>query len=150
VFFAMMGGKDVTANVLGGYRRIHALDVCAQDRSRVRWITDIPGTSVVTDPRQVTLSPPSVTGGIVYVGTDLGHLVVLADPAVWPSPGLRCVREGLDLAQCQAQGLQLVPRPAELANIAIGLGQIIAEPALAQGRVYVATTEGRVVMLEPK
>lgn len=147
VFLAMMGGQDVTANELAGYRRIHALDVCSADGNRARWIADIASTSPVVDSRQVTMSPPSVTGGVVYVGTDLGHLVVLADPAIWPSPGLRCVRDGLDLAQCQAQGLQLVPRPAVLADIAIGQGAIFAEPALAQGRVYVATTEGRVVML---
>jgi hypothetical protein len=150
VFIGMMGGQDVVPNVLAGYRRLHGLNVCAGGGGRVRWMSDVPSIGLVSDPRQTTMSPPSVTGGIVFVGTDQGHLVVFADPAIWPSQGLRCVRDGLDIQQCQAQGFALVPQPTVLADIDVARGQIIAEPAIAGGRVFVATTGGRVVMLEPK
>jgi outer membrane protein assembly factor BamB len=149
-FVAMMGGHEVTTSVLAGYSRLHALDACAGDGGRVRWLADIPGIGTVTDPRATTMSPPSLSGGVVYVGTHQGHLVVLADPSVWPTPGLICVRPELTIAQCQALGLQLVPRPTLLADLALGQGEIIAEPALAQGRVYVATVGGRVLMLAPR
>jgi hypothetical protein len=44
----------------------------------------------------------------------------------------------------------LVPKPLILADIALGGGDILTEPVLAGGRVFVATSGGRVFMLEPK
>ena len=135
----MMGGHERTISTLPGFRRLHALDACAGDRGRVRWLADVPGVGPVNHEQQTTMSPPSISGGIVYVGTDMGHLAVLADPAVWPTPGLQCEKPDLTIQQCQAQGKEVVPRPARLADHDLRQGEILAEPALAQGRVYVAT-----------
>ena len=45
VYVASMGGYDTVSDLSGGYTRLHALNVCASDKNRVRWVKDIPGTS---------------------------------------------------------------------------------------------------------
>ena len=111
-------------------------------------------------------STPTVTGGIVFTGTNedpidhKGHLVVLGDPSVVPPVGWRCSNTDYLSQNCPAPYV-LVPIPRLLASIAMPYGGSLAsihnEPALAKGRVFVATNPtpafpnaGHVYMLEPE
>ena len=150
VFFTMDGGSEVTISPLPGLNRLHALNICSGGGGRVRWIVDLPGTSVATDQRARQVGPPTVTRGIVYVGTAQGHLVAIADPSVWPSVGSRCSKPDVSITNCVTNGLPLVPNPNILLNLPLNAGAIFTEPTLARGRVFVATSGGRVFMLEPR
>jgi hypothetical protein len=150
-FISTTGGYTVeTGQVSAGYTRLHGLDVCASPTNPVRWIADIPGTAAGS-PYQ--LGPPTVTRGIVFLGTARGHLVVLADPEVWPGNGSVCSNPDVTNAKCVANGLTLVPRPKILADIDLDPANnndaIFTEPVLAEGRVFVGTNAGRLYMLEP-
>ena len=76
-YITMDGGYEVQAGQAGfGFSRLHALDVCAPSSQPVRWIADIPET--IACPRggpsqscEYQLGPPTVTGGIVFVGTPM-------------------------------------------------------------------------------
>jgi outer membrane protein assembly factor BamB len=97
---------------------------------------------------------PTVTGGIVFFGTNLGHLIVLADPSIVPSSESTCSNVDFDnLADCTNQGFAAVPIPKVLADIVMpDRGSLVAmrnEPALANGRVFVGTGKGHLYMLEP-
>jgi len=152
VYIGAMGGLDTTTDLAGGYRRLHALNVCASDWNRVRWIKDIPATGGFGYP----LGPPTVTKGIVFVGTNEGHLVVLADPSVRPSLGWRCSDPNISAPICALwqflipnSVIRLVPDPAQLADVTLpGAGSIFGEPALAGDRVYIAGDGGKVFMLQ--
>lgn len=146
VFFTQAGGEDVAFRSFSGFGRLHALNVCAGRTGRVRWTAELPGATVG---EAYQMGPPSVTRGIVYVGTAGGRLVALADPSVWPAQGSRCSRPTVDAAACVANGYTLVPVPTVLRDVPLGAGPILTEPALAGGRVFVATTGGVVFMLEP-
>jgi outer membrane protein assembly factor BamB len=146
------GGESLVHDgVTAGYGKLHALNACATtEKTRVRWIADIPNSSH----GGYSLGAPTVTGGIVYVGTDQGHLVVLADPSIAPATGSRCSNiDYVTAATCLAAGYVLVPIPKILADVAMPDGGNIAglrdEPALAKGRVFVATANGHVYMLAP-
>jgi outer membrane protein assembly factor BamB len=152
VFIVTTGGESlVLAGVTGGYGKLQALNACAKtEKQRVRWISEVPNSSG----GGYSLGAPTVTGGIVFVGTDQGHLVVLGDPSVVPPTGFRCS----DIlyttpAACTAAGYAIVPIPNVLANVAMpDLGNIAGlrnEVALAKGRAFVATSAGHVYMLEP-
>jgi outer membrane protein assembly factor BamB len=145
VFFVVTGGYARPLDgPSSGYGKLHALNACAPAASRVRWILDVPSSSG----GGYSLGAPSVTGGIVYIGTDQGHVVAIADPSVTPAVGTRCANTHYTVAQCAAAGYGTVPVPAVLANVAV-TGGIWTEPALAGGRVFVATDAGRVSMLSP-
>jgi outer membrane protein assembly factor BamB len=153
IFFTTMGGADVLNKddqdqVIGGYTRLHALNICTGPR--LRWLLDVPGTASSIVRTATYLSPPSVAGGIVYIGTHQNHLVAVADTSVWPSTSSSCAHSGFDNAACTAAGFALVPKPKVLANVELpGGGGILNEPVLAGGRIYVATTGGHVFMVEP-
>jgi hypothetical protein len=100
------------------------------------------------------LGAPTVTGGIVFIGTDWGHLVVLGDPSVVPEEGWRCSNIDYNLFDCYNRfGYAVVRIPRKLADVAMPDGGNIAyfrkEPVLAKGRVFVATGNGHVYMLAP-
>lgn len=146
------GGESLVHDgVTAGYGKLQALNACATtEKTRVRWIAEIPNSSG----GGYSLGAPTVTGGIVFVGTDQGHLVVLGDPSVVPPAGYRC--SDIDYTTtpaCHAAGYAIVPIPKVLANVAMPDGGNIAglrnEAALAKGRVFVATSAGHVYMLEP-
>jgi outer membrane protein assembly factor BamB len=152
VLIITTGGESLVHDgVTAGYGKLHALNACATtEKTRVRWIADIPNSSR----GGYSLGAPTVTGGIVFIGTDQGHLVVLGDPSVVPAVGSRC--SNIDYttpSTCNAAGYALVPIPKVLANVAMPDGGNIAglrnEPALARGRVFVGTLNGHVYMLEP-
>jgi outer membrane protein assembly factor BamB len=147
VYIAQTGGYPVTANPYEGFRHLYALNACAADAQRVRWIKDIPNSSQ----GEYSLGPPTVDRGIVYVGTDQGHLVVIGDPLVVAPDGMRCYDPVLPNNICQIFHLPMVPDPHVIANVNLNAGTINTEPALLRnGRVYVSTDGGQVVMLKPK
>jgi outer membrane protein assembly factor BamB len=147
-FITMAGGFPVEAGNIGpGFTRLHGLDTCGPPTNPVRWLLDVPGT---VPGATYQMGPPSVTRGIMFVGTAQGHLVAFADPSVWSAAGSVCSNPEVSNADCAAHGFSLVPRPMVLANIDLGAGGILTEPVLARGRVFVATGGGTVVMLAPK
>jgi outer membrane protein assembly factor BamB len=146
VYITMNGGLNLTlSGVTGGYRRLHAFNVCAPEADRLRWLIDVPNTSGAT----YSLGHPTVTNGVVYVGTDLGHLVVIADPSIAPAAGFRCSNPDVSSANCVGFGYKFVPQPSVLKDIALSGRMVYNEPALANGRVYVATEGNNVYMLSP-
>jgi outer membrane protein assembly factor BamB len=147
VFVTMTGGYAVTTDVTGGYRRLHGLNVCAANTDRVRWLLDVPGASGT-----YALGPPTVCRGVFYVGTSSGRLIAFADPGIYPAAGFRCNHPDVPAAACFANGFRLVPEPAVLADVQLQ-GAIMTEPAISNGRVFVATgffnDVGTLYMLEP-
>jgi outer membrane protein assembly factor BamB len=156
IYFSMSGGpqildtSDPVAN-FQGYRHLHAFDVCAGNGGRVRWVAILDNfTTSVTNTHDWGLGPPTVTDGIVYVGTNRGFLLAIADTSVWPSQGARCTLPTLTSTDCVAAGYQLVPNPTVLKSLDLG-GQIVrGEPALANGMVYVANSLGRLFRIAPE
>jgi len=146
-FITMTGGHAIEAgHVPPGFTRLHGLDTCGPRSQPVRWVFDVPATSP-GNPYQ--LGPPTVTRGIMFVGTVQSHLIAFADPSVWVTAGSVCSNPEVSNASCAANGFVLVPRPMVLANIDLGAGGIFTEPVLAGGRVFVATSGGSVFMLAP-
>jgi outer membrane protein assembly factor BamB len=146
------GGEALVTStgVWAGYGRLHALNTCTNSAAkRVRWISDVPHNSG----GGYSLGAPTVTRGIFYIGTDLGHVVALADPALAPPVGARCSQVLTPLATCVSQGFSIVWAPAVLADVALSDGTSAAglrsEPAISDGRLFVATTGGHVYMLAP-
>ena len=150
VYVAVMGGLDTTTNLTAGYTRLHALNVCAPENRRVRWLKDIPATAGWGYP----MGPPTINNGMVYVGTNQGHLIVVGDPSVAPQIGWRCSDPDVPTPICGFLGTlgsvtRLVPDPF-LKDIALpGAAAIFGEPALVRDRVFVADTGGKLFMLEP-
>jgi hypothetical protein len=143
----MTGGEEITDSTEHGFNRLHALNVCAGQGNRVRWIVDVPSTTAGIS---YQLGPPTVTRGIVYVGTAQGHLVAIADPSVWPAAGSRCSKPDISNADCVVNGFSLVPRPRVLLDLAVEPGAaILTEPVIAGNRIFVATMGGMLYMLKP-
>ncbi len=139
VFLTQTGGEDIINGTSGGFGRLHALNACGGYGSRVRWISNVPSASLGSS---YQLGPPTVSGGIVFVGTRAGHLVALADPTVWPSTSSICSNPEVAASDCAAEGFHLVPMPHVLLDIDISNDPILGEPALAGGRVFVASGWG--------
>jgi hypothetical protein len=98
-----------------------------------------------------------VTGGIVFIGTNKGHLIVLGDPSVTPPDGFQCSNTDYTIFFCSIHGFNpRTPKPHMLADVPlpdggsiVGPGMQRSEPVLAEGRVFVGTNRGHVYMLEP-
>ncbi|MEO0423993.1 MAG: PQQ-binding-like beta-propeller repeat protein, partial [Pseudomonadota bacterium] len=151
-YISEAGGEDVINITATGFGRLHAFNACGGSGGRVRWIADIPGA---TQGGQYQLGSPSVSHGIVFVGNGSGDLVAIADPGVWPSTSSTCSNPAVPLADCAANGFNVVPVPHVLANVDLGSVAILGEPALAGGRVFVASgrscgSNGALHMLEPE
>jgi outer membrane protein assembly factor BamB len=154
VYITLNGGLNLTSSgVTGGLRRLHAFNVCAADADRLRWLLDVPSTTPCApgDTYCYRVGQPVVTRGMVYIGTDRGHVLAIADPSIWPEAGWRCSNPDVPLATCVNSGYASVPQPAVLADVALPDGGriVYSEPALARGRLYVATEAGHVYMLKP-
>jgi outer membrane protein assembly factor BamB len=137
------------ASVGTGYGRLHALNACAGDElNRVRWLSDVPHSTG----GGYSLGAPTVTGGIVYVGTDLGYVIALADPSIKPAAGYRCSNPDFTLANCAAAGFAVVPSPVVLAQVQLPDASSAAglrnEPVISGGRLFVSTEGGHVYMLD--
>jgi len=85
-----------------------------------------------------------------------GDSVALGAPTERSSPPTppsrrapRCSNPAVSNASCVASGFALVPKPSVLADVTLDGSFILTEPALAGGRVFVATEGGRVYMLQP-
>jgi outer membrane protein assembly factor BamB len=153
LYFSMTGGPQILdqsdpLNTYQGYRHLHAFNVCA---GTPQWVAILDNfTNPVSSTHDWALGPPTVTDGIVYVGTNRGFLVAIADPSVWPSQGARCTMPTLNNVDCLAAGWQLVPNPTVLKALNLG-GQIVrGEPALANGMVYVANSLGFLFRIAPE
>lgn len=148
VFVGTMGGYDTISNLDAGLTRLHALNVCASDAQRVRWLKDIPG---VTGGSTYPLGPPTVTGGMFFVGTTGGHVVAVADPSIHAALGARCEDPGIPNNLCVGAGHRLVPDPW-IKDVTLPGGtsdSIFGEPVIVGGHIYVATWAGNVYMLQP-
>ncbi len=150
VYLTQTGGEDIVNTTGTGFGRLHALNACGG--ARVRWIADVPSATLGDN---YQMGPPTVSRGIVFVGTAAGHVVALADPSVWPSTSSICRNPAVSVADCAANGFQIVPRPHVLLDIDVSNQPIMGEPVLADGRMFVAsgfscTGGGSLVMLEPR
>ena len=146
-YVSMDGGYDVEAGqAYFGFTQLHALDVCSPSSQPVRWVANIPDTTPLSE---YQLGPPTITRGVVYVGTAGGHLVVLADPLVYPSANTICSNPEVSTAACVSAGYEIVTQPLQMNDVDLKGGSIQTEPVLAQGRIYVSTDDGKVVMLQP-
>jgi outer membrane protein assembly factor BamB len=154
VFFATMAGEPVLTDLGRGYNMLHALNICEDTNNRVRWIAEIPGT---TEGEGYQMGGPTVTRGIVFVGTAQSHVVAVADPSVYQAADCGCSNPDVSVADCEANGYKLVPKPIILLDLNLNdPNRILGEPSLADGRVFVATDNGingtgsgTVYMLEP-
>lgn len=153
LYFSMSGGPQIldqsdALNTFQGYRHLHAFNVCGGSPQWVALLDNF--TNPVFTTHDWALGPPTVTDGIVYVGTNQGFLLAIADPSVWPSQGARCTLPTLNNVDCLAAGWQLVPNPTVLKSLSLG-GQIVrGEPALANGMVYVANSSGFLFRIAPE
>jgi hypothetical protein len=132
-----------------GWYELHALNACAtSEHDRVRWIANIPN-NIGGNPH-ISYSTPTVTGGIVFIGTyqdpsdNKGHLVVLADPTIVPASQQVCSNPDYSPNSPLCTGNYApVWSLQPLASIAMPDGGSLAsmrnEPVLARGRVFVAT-----------
>ena len=152
VFVANMAGEPVLTDLSGGFNHLHALNICGSRRDRVRWIAQIPGT---TEGEGYQMGAPTVTKGIVFVGTAQSHVVAIADPSIYPAADCGCSNPDVIVADCVASGFKLVPKPIVLLDLNLNdPNRILGEPAIADGRIFVATDSagsgsGKVYMLEP-
>jgi len=145
------GGEALVHDGVGaGYGRLHALNACAPDElHRVRWLVDVPNSSG----SGYSIGAPTITGGVVYVTTDQGHVVALADPLIAPASGYRC--SDIDfgtMASCTLAGYAWVPVPKVLADVPLdgsSAAGLRNEAAIAHGRLFVGTLGGHVYMLSP-
>jgi outer membrane protein assembly factor BamB len=203
VYYVVDGGNDLATQSGQGQKRITALNACTGDRERVRWMLDYPPFKNCDD-EKCGFGPPSVSHGVVYVGTRSGHLLAIEDPRVAPGKvtGWRCDDPTLPAFLCTGIRICAPPLHPVCHNVSIGrlvpipfyvdvdlklndllvsntitnelISAIVAEPALAHGRVYIAAgshavtggftsapgcatpgvdptncTKGRLLMLEP-
>jgi len=162
--FALPASASADAPELLG--RLHALNVCTAGSSRgkkpsVRWLlSPVPNTAIARPPGSGGKAPgddevsaPSILNGLIYVGTDLGHLMVFADPSVVPEAGKVCDNTNYDEADCVKNGAELVPSPAMLVDVRLPDGGSAArfrkEVVLAEGMALISTTTGHVYALAP-
>jgi outer membrane protein assembly factor BamB len=154
VFIVMTGGwaLDNTNDTLTrGYGVLHALNACATEpNDYVRWIAEL---TSYNSAGPNALGAPTVIGGFVYVGTDTGHLLVLADPSVGGyTQGQVCSDiEYADGTQCLEAGYRPVPNVVPIVDFQAPDGGNLAflrkEPVLSVDQVFVTTSNGHIYAL---
>ena len=156
VFFTAAGGLDLDLGAqYSVYNRLYALESCGSGNSRIRWYKDIPGVR-----GSYALGHPTVTDGIVFVGTRDGRILAIADPSKAPHEGYQCSYPHAafaDLENCILSNFELVSDPAVLFDIALpgcahpdrSIYGIWAAPAIVNDRIYVASRSGNIYLLEP-
>ena len=150
------GGYNLTAvSPYGGtiiLHRLYSLDACGDDDDRVRWIFDLNGDAA---------GAPSVANGLIYVGadtegdtSDTGHeFYVLPDTETIKATLFVCSYPQSPPAPvppgpvCSA-GFKVVPVPTPITHLTLK-GSMPGHPAIAEGRVFVATTAGYLYGLAP-
>jgi hypothetical protein len=142
---------------VGIYSWLHALDVCATSargtKPRVRWIANVPGSSSQVG----ALGAPTITFGIVYIGTDQGHVIALADPSVAGNDEYVCdepdlVSSGFGLQDvCGAAGGVAVPVPRVLVDVVLddhgNAARLRKEVVIAEGMALISTSRGHLYAL---
>ncbi len=143
--YVYAGGPALDESVPGhpastSIRRMYSLDVCAADANRIRWILDVPGFAP---------GAPSTANGVIYIGSDDGHLYAYGDTSILPPASSVCSYPGLpaDLS-CSGAGFQPVGVPVQLKAVTIS-GSVPGVPAISNGQVYIATTAGHLIGLTP-
>ena len=127
--------------------RLYSLDACASDDDRVRWIFDVSGDAA---------GAPSLAHGLIYVGADTEfdtsatphEFYVLADTDTLPASGSVCSYPNIPLGPLCTGSFKPVSVPQTVTHLAL-TGAIPAHPAIAEGRVFVATTAGFLYGLTP-
>ena len=134
--------------------RLYSLDACASDADRIRWIFDLTGDAA---------GAPSVANGLIYIGADTEgdtsptphEFYVLADTDTLPAAGSVCsyplgpAGSGEPVGPaCTGAGFKPVPVPQTVMHLSL-TGAIPGHPAIADGRVFVATTAGYLYGLAP-
>jgi outer membrane protein assembly factor BamB len=143
--YIISGGPALTESVPGHpssaqINRLYSLDVCASDANRIRWILDVPGFAP---------GAPSTANGVIYIGSDDGHLYAYADTTILPPASFVCSYPGLPSGlSCSAASFQNIGVPTQLKAVSI-TGSVPGVPAISNGQVYVATTSGHVVGMTP-
>jgi len=143
--YIIAGGPALTESVPGqpasaSTNRLYSLDVCAADANRIRWIFDVPGFAP---------GAPSTANGVVYIGSDDGHLYAYADTTVLPPASFVCSYPGLPTGlSCSNAGFQNIGVPAQLKAVMIN-GSVTGVPAISNGQVYAATTSGHLIGMTP-
>lgn len=150
------GGYNLNAIAPYGGRiilnRLYSLNACGDDDDRVRWIYDVNGAGA---------GAPSVANGLIYVGADTEFdtsatphdFDVLADTDVLKATLFVCsYPQGPPAPKppgpvCSA-GFNVVPVPQRVGHLTL-TGAMPGHPAIAEGRVFVATTAGYLYGLAP-
>ena len=155
LYFTMTAGEavvDIAATPLAnfdGYRYLHALNVCS---GQAAWIADLRGyTNPISNAHSWALGPPTVTKGIVFVGTNQAKLLAIADPSVWPALGSTCtMTTKMDDADCVPAGFSLVPDPMILRVMDLNGVMLRNEPVIANDHLYISTENGRLYKIGPR
>jgi outer membrane protein assembly factor BamB len=138
------------------YARLHSLNLCASvPRDVVRWIADLGPPSPFSSGGGYSLGAPTVTGGFIYIGTDLGHLLILADPDVLGHPlSERCSNPDIPSDRpdlCDAAGYKVVDNLYPRFDLRLPDGGNLVglrkEVVLSDDRVFVSTAAGHVYRL---
>ena len=143
--YIIAGGPAVGESVPGhpaspATNRLYSLNVCSSDADRIRWILDVPGFAP---------GAPSTAGGVIYIGSDDGHLYAYADTSVLPPTSFVCSYPGLPSGlSCSGAGFQNIGVPVQLKAVPIS-GSVTGVPAISRGQVYVATTSGHLIGMTP-
>jgi len=145
------GGESLVQDGIGkGYGKLHALNACATtEQDRVRWIADL--GPPYSSGGGYSVGAPTVTGGIVFVGTDQGHLIVLGDPSVVPAAEKLCSNIHYSPSACPPPYVpvwSLKPLADVLMPDHGSIAWLRKEAALAKGRVFVGTLNGHVYMIQ--
>jgi outer membrane protein assembly factor BamB len=168
-FVVATGGYALTSTVssatsLDVNGNLHALDVCSMSKSRgtrpnVRWLISPVPNILLTNKEGTVINPvgaPTTIGGLVYLGTNLGHVMVYADPSVVPPAGKvyddtsNCTfikshdPNGKVVANLSCIA-NLVPVPALLKDVPLPDGgdaaRLRKEVVLAEGRALISTSQ---------
>src|SRR4029079_14976841 len=79
------------------------------------------------------LGNPTVTHGIVYIGTNKGYLVAIADPSRRQQDSWRCMNPDGPSESCRTMGYGLVRQPKVPASVQLSGSMAYTEPVLANG-----------------
>lgn len=174
--FRVPGGtwNDVLVIATGGYAvpadgpdapntvgNLYALDVCENDFDtadpHVRWLLNpVPNTTVSVNQAltQDSVSAPTIVNGLIYLSTDLGHVMVFADPTIIPSSIRICENADYSIVGCLMTGEELVPVPTLIADVSLcgnacNAARFRKEVVLAEGLAVVSTLDGHLYALAP-
>jgi outer membrane protein assembly factor BamB len=155
VLILTSGGEALVHDgVRASYARLHGLNLCASvPRDVVRWIADLgPPFSSGTG---YSLGAPTVTGGWIYIGTNLGHLLILPDPDAFP-PVIRDRCSNPDIPPdnpiaCDDAGYRMVPNVTPHFDLLLPDGGNLVglrkEVVLSDDHIFVSTGGGHIYML---